>query len=306
MTQAAAEAPPAEPKTTPTPPTTPADGDQKSSPGKERTEPTPPTPPEPEKKAPAAAEAPQEEGEEEEVSIEAVIDGEKRTLSGAEAVEYMNSVIERAVEIHEATRRANIARLEHPLASMVDELAAGKFEGDRVKAGQHLLGLMEQALLEHLEDQDRPEAERKARDLQAELEAAKAKLAQAQKAQEEEEWRDRVADAAEQIATDFRESFKALELEPDDDLKGIVVERMLAQRRRGLNPTVRGVMEKVKNELDARAEAVIGRRKKADEKSAIEAVRKSREEESAAPQKAPPKDGPERGYVLRDRDFLKD
>ena len=248
-----------------------------------------------------------QEGEEEEISIEAEIDGQKRTLTGSEAIEFMNDRIEQAVEIFEATKRANLARLENPLGAMIEELAAGKFSGDRTKAGDHLLQLMETALLRHLEEADMPEDARRARELEARNKALEAKLAAQEKAREDAEWEEQVAETREQIIGEFHEAWKALELPDDDDLRGIVIERMKAQRARGLQPTVFGVAEKMKKEMDARIEAAVGRRRKSDEQSDMEAVRKSREEENAASsQRAPSKDGPERGRVLRDRDFLKD
>ena len=310
IAQEAPVAPPAEPKTTPAPEPkeVPAPGKPAQPPPDDDTK-VAPVDLTKEETAPETAEAatPEEDGEEEEISIEAVIDGEKRTLSGAEAVDYMNQTIEKAVNIFEATRKANLRRLENPLHAMIDELAAGKFKGNRQEAHAHLLQLMEKALLEHLEEQDKPEAERRARDLEAELAAARAELDRQKKEAEEEEWREQVADAGEKIAAEFHTAFKELELPDDDDLKGVIIERMLVQRRRGLSPTVRAVAEKVKNELYATAEKVGGRKPVNDKNANIEAVRKSREEEGAATsQKTPPKDGPAERKFLRSRDFLKD
>ena len=90
-----------------------------------------------------------------------------------------------------------------------------------------------------------------------------------------------------------------------------VAERMLAQRRAGLNPDVRQVAAKVKKEMDAFFEKAgqkhIAAKVAGETQSDIESVRKSRAEESAADaQKAPPKDGPTTRRFLRNRDFLKD
>lgn len=262
-----------------------------------------------EKTAPEAATPPEEESEEDDgISLEVVIDGEKRLLSGSGAIDYMNETIEKAIRIVEHTKRANAARLEKPMHALIDELAAGKHGGNREAAYAEILQEAEKMLLEHLEEQDKPEAERRARQLEAELKAARDEIARQKKADEEEEWREQVAEAGEQIAKDFHETFKALELPDDDDLKGVILERMLSQRRRGLNPTVRAVAEKVKTEMDARVEAAIGRRREQEKKDELDSVRKSREEgESAAPeQKARgSKDGPAERRLLRSRDFFK-
>lgn len=195
--------------------------------------------------------------------FEIEIDGEKKSLSGNELVDYTREKIEAALSIHDRYQDQVRSMAENPLHAALDAMTQIRFGGDRRAAYQELVKLMDSALSDELKYRSMPEDKRAAMEAREDAEAARAELNRLRETEEKRAMEETRAQKVSELLRQMSDAAKEAGIEDSREIRERMVNYMREDQAKSLAPDARRAAQRVKEYLEgfdrSREEVVLKR-----------------------------------------------